>query len=290
MARLHIPRQCLPRVKNRITSLYIEHAKISVKNANIVATSKDGEHSIPAAALAVLLLGPGTSITHDASQILAECGVLCAWSDSFGGNCHSFMLPASKIWNDQSDYAIQQAKIASSPKLRTRAVRTMFEIRYGDEYDQSKQRSISHMMGIEGRHVRQTYERCASKYGVDWSGRVARIRDMQSDDLANFAITMVMQEMYNIITAVCYSVGCIPSLGILHRGHSNSFVFDIADLWKESDVIPFAFATASNTNRKINIHTYPDKKLVREEIKRFMSQGDFAQRSLEAIQTILWSS
>lgn len=290
MTRIHIPRQYIPRLKNRIVSLYIEHARVSVKNDNVVFESKTGLHSLPAASVAILMLGPGTSITHDASQVLSECGTLCAWCDSFGGNCHSFIIPNTNVWTDSTRNIEQQAKIVATAKLRTQAVRKMFLLRYGDEYDQTKKRSISHMRGIEGRHVRKTYENCAREFGVKWNGRVARASDMDSDDTANFIITMTMQEIYNVVTAVCHAIGCATSLGILHKGHSRSFVFDIADLWKESKVIPFAFEQSAILGEGVNIRLYEHKKLIRSIIKDFVERECFVQRSVEAIDEILWGS
>lgn len=284
-----IPRNCITRVKDRIPSFYIEHTKVSSKNNNIIISNKDGEHTLPVASIAVLLLGPGTSITHDAAQILSESGTLCAWSDSFGGNCHCYMIPDAKIWNDTSKNAEQQALIASNSKMRTKAVRKMFEIRYGEEYDHSKQRTIKQMMGMEGNHVRRTYETYASEYGIKWDGRIAKVSDMEDNDVANFIITMAMQELYNLITAICYSIGCVPSLGILHMGHSKSFIFDIADLWKERYVIPFAFERASK-HRDSNIRDYQFKKKVRSDIRDFINSNRFAQKSIDAISDILWKS
>ena len=42
-------------------------------------------------------------------------------------------------------------------------------------------------------------------------------------------------------------MGCSAGLGFLHVGHENSFVYDIADLYKAEIVIPLAFELASKT-------------------------------------------
>lgn len=50
----------LPTISDRMTFIYLEHCKVSRENGAVTVTDLDGTVYIPAAAITVLLLGPGT--------------------------------------------------------------------------------------------------------------------------------------------------------------------------------------------------------------------------------------
>lgn len=54
----------LPTISDRMTFIYLEHCKVSRENGAVTATDLDGTVYIPAAAITVLLLGPGTLSPH----------------------------------------------------------------------------------------------------------------------------------------------------------------------------------------------------------------------------------
>ncbi|WP_337661691.1 hypothetical protein [Actinoalloteichus sp. AHMU CJ021] len=60
------------RATDRLTFVYLEHCVVH-RDANAI-TSRDerGTFHIPAATLSVLMLGPGTTISHHAVNLLAE--------------------------------------------------------------------------------------------------------------------------------------------------------------------------------------------------------------------------
>ena len=59
----------LPRVRERMSFIYLEHCEISRQDSAITAMDARGTVHIPAASLAVLMLGPGTSVSHRAMVI-----------------------------------------------------------------------------------------------------------------------------------------------------------------------------------------------------------------------------
>ena len=63
----------LPTISDRMTFIYLEHCKVSRENGAVTATDLDGTVYIPAAAITVLLLGPGTLFPAYAGLIL------CIW-------------------------------------------------------------------------------------------------------------------------------------------------------------------------------------------------------------------
>jgi CRISPR-associated protein Cas1 len=66
--------QYLPRFADGLTFLYAEHARIEQDDAAIVVVDASGRVPVPVAALAVLMLGPGISITHAAVLACADAG------------------------------------------------------------------------------------------------------------------------------------------------------------------------------------------------------------------------
>ena len=67
--------QALPRVQDRMTFIYLERCKINRDNGAITVKDESGVTHIPAAAISVLLLGPGTDVTHRAMELIGDAGV-----------------------------------------------------------------------------------------------------------------------------------------------------------------------------------------------------------------------
>ena len=74
----------LPKLRDGLSYLYLEHGKIERAHKAVEFFNKEGRVMIPAASLAVLLLGPGTSITHEAIKTLADNGCLINWCGEGG--------------------------------------------------------------------------------------------------------------------------------------------------------------------------------------------------------------
>lgn len=58
--------QALLQVRDRMTFLYLEHCTLGRQDGAITVTDEKGIVQIPAAGISVLLLGPGTRVTHRA--------------------------------------------------------------------------------------------------------------------------------------------------------------------------------------------------------------------------------
>lgn len=69
----------LPRVSDRISFLYVEHSKINRQDSAITVTDRRGVARIPAAMISVLMLGPGTEITHRAMELIGDTGTGIVW-------------------------------------------------------------------------------------------------------------------------------------------------------------------------------------------------------------------
>jgi CRISPR-associated protein Cas1 len=70
----------LPKLRDSLSYLYVEHAVIEKADHAIELWQKEGRTLVPAATLCVLMMGPGTKITHAAVKILAENGCSMLWT------------------------------------------------------------------------------------------------------------------------------------------------------------------------------------------------------------------
>ena len=61
-------------VKDRLTFLYVDRCTISRDRSAISIIDRRGQVNIPSSVLSVLMLGPGTDITHRAVQLIADSG------------------------------------------------------------------------------------------------------------------------------------------------------------------------------------------------------------------------
>ena len=76
--------QALPQVKDRMTFLYLEHCTLGRQDGAITVTDEKGIVQIPAAGISVLLLGPGTRVTHRAMELMGDTGVGAVWVGEYG--------------------------------------------------------------------------------------------------------------------------------------------------------------------------------------------------------------
>src|SRR5690606_36636050 len=88
----------------------------------------DGKVSVPAAALGVLMLGPGTSITHEAIKALADNGCLVNWVGE-----DSVRLYASGAGETRSSAnMLRQATLWADPDSHLEVVRQIYSMRFPD--------------------------------------------------------------------------------------------------------------------------------------------------------------
>ena len=69
----------LPKISDRVSFIYVEHAKINRVDSAITVSDSNGTVRIPAAMLGVLLLGPGTDISHRAVELIGDTGTSIVW-------------------------------------------------------------------------------------------------------------------------------------------------------------------------------------------------------------------
>lgn len=155
----------LPRVAERIPYLYLEQCVIKRMNNALVAADENGETQLPIATIAVLMLGPGTTITHDAVVLASDTGAIIVWAGEQGVRhyCSGSALTGSTRLLEQ------QARLVSNERSRLMVARRMYAMRFpGEDLSHTTMRQL---LGMEGTRVAALYTAEARRNGIQWHGR-----------------------------------------------------------------------------------------------------------------------
>lgn len=239
--QLPLDRQALTRMEERISFLYVERATVSRDANAITITDERGVVHVPATALAVLMLGPGTSITYAAMAILGDSGVSTCWVGEKGVRYYASGRPPAKT----ARFAEKQAMIVSNQRSRLACARRMYAMRFPD--DNVDTATMQQLRGYEGSRMKKIYLRESARTGVPWERRQYDPDEFELGDPINKTLTAANAALYGITHAVICGLGFVPALGVVHMGTDRAFVYDIADLYKAEITIPAAFeAVAAN--------------------------------------------
>ena len=249
--------QALPQLQARLSFLYLEHCKLNRDANAITIWDKEGVVHVPAASLSVILLGPGTQITHQAVELTAEAGVTLIWCGEHGVRYYASGRPLTH----SSTLLMRQAAFVSNTRTHLMVARKMYQMRFPEE-DVSGL-TMQQLRGRAGSRIRQVYRACAQQWKIDWKRREYQPDDYFAGDPVNQALSAGHACLYGLAHAVITALGCSPGLGFIHVGHENSFVYDIADLYKAEITIPAAFEVAASVHENIGTET---RRLVRDHM------------------------
>ncbi|GGL20481.1 type I-E CRISPR-associated endonuclease Cas1e [Mangrovihabitans endophyticus] len=264
----------LTRAQDRISFVYLERCVIHRDANAITATDDRGVVHLPAATLSVLLLGPGTSITHQAMMLIADNGATAIWVGERGVRYYAHGRTLAK----SSRILLAQAAAVSDRNRRLAVARAMYRMRFPGE--DTGRLTMQQLRGKEGARVRRCYREHAQRTGITWAQRDYNPDDFASGDRINQALSAAHACLYGIVHAAIVAVGAAPGLGFVHTGHERSFVYDIADLYKAEITIPVAFDIAASDSADIGADT---RRAVRDRIH----QGTILDRCVRDIRNLL---
>lgn len=236
----------LPKLRDSLSYLYIEHAIVDRKASSIEFVKKEGRTHVPAAALSVLLLGPGTSISHAAVKVLAESGCSMIWTGEDVTRCYAQGTGETR----KAYHLLRQAKLSCDPLQRMQVIRRMYQKRFPEPL--APNLTLEQIRGMEGARVRSTYFQYSRKTGVPWEGRRYERGSWGSADPINRAISASNALLNGICHAAIVSGGYSTALGFIHTGKQLSFVYDVADLYKAEIIIPLAFQIVAESSDHVD--------------------------------------
>lgn len=264
----------LTRFQDRLSFLYLEKGHIEQDAKSIAYVTDKKRVPIPAADLALLLLGPGTTITHKAACNLADCNCTVIWCGEEGVRfyCHG------RGGTHFSANLLRQAALAANPRSRREVVVRMYVKRFGEPIEPGLH--IQAIRGKEGYRVRDAYQKCAAEHGLSWQGRNYDPQSWNRGDPLNRALSTGSACLNGIIQSGIIAAGYSPALGFVHTGKMLSFVYDIADLYKVSEIVPLVFRTVAESDKNV-------ERRVRLACRDLFRKSRFLERVLPDIREVL---
>lgn len=231
---------------------------------------------IPHQTVSMILLGPGSTVTHDALRLLARHGTLMAAVGEDGVRCYT----APPLMPDRSDIARRQAELWGNPRRRISVARHMYALRLGEVLPH---RDLDTLRGIEGSRVKATYQLMAQRYGIDWKGRHYDRANPNATDIPNQAINHAATAVQAAAAIAVQAVGAIPQLGFIHEDSGQSFILDIADLFRDTITLQIAFTVA----KKAETDSQTVDRLVRREAATVFRKQDVIPSMIDRIKQVI---
>jgi len=236
-----------------------------------------GEHAIPLQGVSMILLGPGSMVSHDALRLLAHARTALAAVGEDGVRLYT----APPLIPDRSGLARLQARMWADEDMRIMVARRMYALRLGEVLPH---RTLDVLRGIEGARVKESYKLTAARFGVPWRGRRYDRANPQAADLANQALNHAASAVEAAAAIAVSATATVPQLGFIHEDPGQSFVLDIADLWRETVTLPSAFRAA---RRAADRPDMPVERLARRLTGETLAKEGVIPAMIERIKALI---
>lgn len=266
----------LPKISDRVSFIYVEHAKINRIDSSITVSDSRGLVKIPVAMIGVLMLGPGTDITHRAIEIIGDTGTSIVWVGERGVRQYAH----GRALAHSTKYLEKQAKLVTNKNTRVRVARKMYQMRF--ENEDVSNLTMQQLRGREGARVRSIYRNFSKKYNVIWSGRSYDVENFEDGNPVNQSLSSGNIALYGLVYSIIVALGISPGLGFVHTGHDLSFVYDIADLYKAQITIPIAFEIASNFEEGDDIG-----QITRQKVRDYFAENKIIGKIVNDLKYLL---
>ena len=196
---------------DRFGLLYLERGALSVEDGCLRflaaggPTLQAGDYQVPHQAVSFILLGPGSSVSHDALRLLAHHGTGLVAVGADGVRCYT----APPLIPDSSGLARRQARVwADAEGARLSVARRMYAWRLGEVLPHQ---DIAVLRGIEGARMKETYRLTAARFGVPWNGRRYDRANPNAADLPNQAVNHAASAVEAAAAIAVAATGTIPN-------------------------------------------------------------------------------
>ncbi|EGS30498.1 CRISPR-associated endonuclease Cas1 [Peptoniphilus sp. oral taxon 375 str. F0436] len=265
----------LPKISDRVSFIYVERAKINRQDSAITVSDYRGIVHIPIAMLGLLMLGPGTDISHRAVELIGDTGTSLVWVGERGVRYYAH----GRSLAHSTRFLEKQAKLVSNNRSRLGVARKMYQMRFVNE--DVSHLTMQQLRGREGARIRKVYREESKKHHVEWTKREYDIDDFQAGSPVNQALSAANVALYGLCHSIIVALGMSPGLGFVHTGHDKSFVYDIADLYKAEITIPLAFTLAET------IEEEDIERLARLGLRDKIVETKLSQRIVRDLQYLM---
>ena len=263
--------------------IWLSRGRLFVEDGTLrfVCTQSDdlaaGDYAIPYQNVSLILLGPGSTVSHDALRILARHGTLLAAVGEGGTKFYT----APPMGQGHSNIARAQARLWADEGDRLSVARRMYAFRFGKILPH---RDIAVLRGVEGARMKETYKLVADRFRVPWQGRRYDRSNPNATDIPNQAINHAATFVECAADVAVAAVGALPPLGFIHEDSSNAFTLDIADLYRAEVTIPLAFKVA---RKALDDPTLIIERTLRREAAMEFRRTKLISNMIERIKELL---
>lgn len=293
----------------RANLYYIEHCRVLVNGGRVEYVTDEGKQSlywnIPIANTTTLLLGAGTSITQAAMRELAKAGVMVGFSGGggtplFSANEADFEVswfsPQSeyrpteylqhwvRFWFDEA-HRLEAAKAFQRARLRRIATSWNNNRQFADAgFCVPRERLVAvldeslsmiaavgdnaNLLTEEARLTKKLFKLASDATGY---GDFVRAKNGDGADAANRFLDHGNYLAYGLGATAAWVLGLPHGLAVLHgKTRRGALVFDIADLVKDSVILPQAFISAMKGHSEQEFRQACIEALTRTESLDFM--------------------
>lgn len=269
-------------VTQRAQAVFLERARVHADQGRVLYRTADDdlrkEYAIPHANLALLFLGQGTSLSQEASRLLADEGVFVSFTGSGGSPLHFGGLTTytgtahfRRMLTAYSDLeeslamakAFMRVRIAHMRKKGCRMADTLCQMdddkpirKACSKFEEAlgAANDIPSLLGHEGNYTKSIYAAFAKGSGLSRRAEFKRMAGAgigtiaPGSDAATVANSLIDHGnylAYGFAGAALWALGVPPHMPVFHgKTRPGGLVFDLADTFKEAYVLPIAFAAA----------------------------------------------
>lgn len=293
----------------RANLFYLEHCRVLVKDGRVEYVTTQGKKSlywnIPIANTTNILLGSGTSVTQAAMRELAKAGVLVGFCGGGGTPLYNsneafcdidWFMPQSEyrpteymqrwmsLWSDVE----KRFSVAKEFQLlRLERVKQLWSkkdlfVEDGFNFDSMELDSqinnsikkiktcstTTDLLAEEGRLTKHLYRLAVNAVGY---GSFTRAKRGSGVDPANAFLDHGNYLAYGLGATATWVLGLPHGLAILHgKTRRGGLVFDVADLIKDSTILPQAFLSAIHGDSRREFRQSCIENLLQTEALDFM--------------------
>jgi CRISPR-associated protein Cas1 len=276
--RLGVDEARIPQ-KSRNGLVWVERCRVTIDNGSLVLAfdEKGEELELPYQQLNALLLGPGTTITHDAVRHLSAHGTCVAFVGVHGTRIYT----APPIFERDADLARKQATYWASSTTRVLVAKRMYQKRFGET---PRTNDLDALRGMEAARIKRSYEILGQQFGIPWKGRRYDRQDHDATDVPNQAINHAVTALEAAVAVAVQATATLPPLGFLHEDSAKSWVLDMCDLYRTTVTVPIAFGCAKEQQNDAGLTL--DRR-VRRAVSRHVRKTGFVDQVIDDIKELL---
>lgn len=243
---------------NRFERVYVERSIVRVERGRIVIVGPEDRRNFPHKNAQVLVLGKGTSITHEAVSQLALEGVQVVWSGAGGmpylcsgvTQYHPTELQRkwALLWGEDGGH-LEMAKSIFGIRMKKAGELldpNIVPVDQSESWIQSSRAALTlpALLGVEGNRLNWLYSCFARHHGLSFNRDHDATDPADSDPAArvNAYLSHGNALAYGVAAGAMWHLGLSPAYPLVHGLTRNGgLIFDAADLIKDSIVLPWAF-------------------------------------------------